>query len=100
MEDKNTFIGNDVWIGQNVIVKQGVSIGTGAVIGMGSIVTKNVEPYSIVAGCPAKEIRKRFDEITVKKLLESNWWNYKDEDLFKYAKFFNDPEKFIFEIQK
>lgn len=99
-EDKRTLVENDVWIGRNAIIKQGVTIGTGAVIGMGSIVTKNVEPYSIVAGCPAKEIRKRFDEITVKKLLASNWWNYNDKDLFKYAKYFNDPEKFIAELEK
>ena len=99
-EDKKTIIGNDVWIGQNVIIKQGVTIGTGAIIGMGSIVTKDVEPYSIVAGCPSKEIRKRFDDITIAKLLKSNWWNYNDEDLFKYAKYFNNPAKFIAELEK
>ena len=97
---KKTLIGHDVWIGQNAIIKQGVNIGTGAVIGMGSIVTKDVEPYSIVAGCPAKEIRKRFEESTIKKLIESKWWNYSDIDLVKYAAYFNEPEKFITEIEK
>ena len=76
--EKMTFIGHDVWIGQNAIIKQGVTIGTGAVIGMGSIVTKDVEPYTIVAGCPAKVVRKRFDENTIDKLLESKWWNFND----------------------
>ena len=97
---KKTIIGHDVWIGQNVIVKQGVKIGTGAVIGMGSIVTKDVEPYSITAGCPAKEIRKRFDGDMVNKLLNSKWWDYSDDDLYKHAKYFNDPDKFINEIEK
>ena len=56
-----TTIGNDVWIGRNVIIKEGVTIGHGSVIGMGSIVTKDVLPYSIVGGNPAKLIRMRFD---------------------------------------
>ena len=58
----NTVIGHDVWIGQNIRIKQGVNIGTGAIIGMGSIVTKDVPPYNIYAGNPAKFIRKRFDD--------------------------------------
>jgi chloramphenicol O-acetyltransferase type B len=60
---------------------KGLSIGTGAVIGMGSVVTKDVKPYSIVADCPAKVIKKRFDATIINKLLESKWWNYKDEQL-------------------
>lgn len=70
-ERKTTIIGNDVWIGNGSFIKQGVTIGTGAVIGMGSVVTRDVEPYDIVAGCPAKSIRKRFDDITIEKLLQS-----------------------------
>jgi len=67
-------IGNDVWIGQNVTVLSGVTIGHGAVIGANATVTKDVEPYTIVGGFPAKEIRKRFDKETINKLLESKWW--------------------------
>lgn len=92
---KTTDIGHDVWIGRNALIKQGVRIGTGAVIGMGSVVTKDVEPYSIVAGCPAKEIRKRFDDETVSNLLASKWWEFSDEKLVEYAKYFQDPKIFI-----
>lgn len=94
-EIKKTIIENDVWIGQYAMVKQGVRIGTGAVIGMGSIVTKDVEPYSIVAGNPAREIRKRFDEETVKRLLKSTWWDFDEVRLYAYCKHFTDPHKFI-----
>ena len=76
---KNGFsadIGNDVWIGTDVLIKGGVTIGDGAVIGMGSVVVKDVEPYSIVAGAPAKIVRYRFDNETIKKLLEIKWWNW------------------------
>ncbi len=69
-------IGNDVWIGYQAIILSGISIGDGAVIGARSIVTKNVEPYAVVAGNPARVIRKRFDENTIKKLLELGWWNW------------------------
>ena len=67
---KTTIIGNDVWIGNRALILQGVTIGDGAVVGAGSVVTKDVEPYTIVAGNPARVIRKRFDEETVEKLLE------------------------------
>lgn len=97
---KRTTIGHDVWIGQRSLLKQGINIGNGAVIGMGSVVTKDVEPYSIVVGCPAKMIRKRFDDKIVKELLASEWWNLNDSELHKYAKFFNDPDLFIFKFKK
>jgi acetyltransferase-like isoleucine patch superfamily enzyme len=90
-----TVIGHDVWIGGNVMIRQGVNIGTGAIIGMGSIVTKDVAPYSIVAGSPASEIRKRFDEDIISTLLDIKWWEFDDEKLKYYAQFFNDPVKFI-----
>lgn len=74
-----TIIGNDVWIGYGAIIMNGVTIGDGAIIGAGAIVTKDVEPYSIVVGVPAKRIRYRFDENTIKKLLELKWWDLPDE---------------------
>ncbi len=69
-------IGNDVWIAANVVVLRGVKIGNGAVIGAGAIVTKDVEPYSIVAGVPAKKLKKRFDEDTIVVLQEVAWWDW------------------------
>lgn len=66
-------IGNDVWIGRRAIILSGVKIGDGAVIGAGAVVTKDVEPYSIVGGVPAKEIKKRLDKKTIKKI--KGWWD-------------------------
>jgi acetyltransferase-like isoleucine patch superfamily enzyme len=93
--DKNTVIEHDVWIGEKSMIKQGIKIGIGAVIGMGSIVTKDVEPYSIVAGNPARLIRKRFDDETINLLLESKWWNFDDEKLLTIGKNIQNPKEFI-----
>ncbi|NSX56547.1 sulfotransferase domain-containing protein [Parasulfitobacter algicola] len=73
---KRTRIGHDVWIGDGAKVIAGVEIGHGAVIGAGAVVTKDVPPYSIVGGVPAKLIRKRFDEAIIERLLACEWWNY------------------------
>lgn len=72
-------IGNDVWIGDGVFVKNGVKIGDGAIIGARAVVTKDVPPYAIVVGSPAKILRYRFDEETIKTLLELKWWELDDE---------------------
>jgi len=104
MHDKGdtprTFIGNDVWIGEKALIKSGIRVGHGAVIGMGSVVTKDVSPYSIVAGCPAKVIRKRFDEQMIAELLIIKWWDFEEKRLSKYAKYITSPEDFIREIEK
>lgn len=92
---KKTIIGHDVWIGRNALIKAGVNIGNGAVVGMGSIVTKDVLPYTIVAGNPAKVIKMRFDKKTIEKLQQSQWWIFSDKDLRKYSKFIKDPEVFL-----
>jgi len=92
---KKTIIGHDVWIGQNVIIKQGLKIGTGSIIGMGSIVTKDIPPYSIYGGNPAKLIRERFDKETVDKLLKIEWWKFDDKKLMNYAQYFTNPDEFI-----
>ena len=76
-----TEIGNDVWIGQGVFIKSGVKIGDGAVIGARSTVVKDVEPYTIVAGTPAKPIRKRFPDPLVERLLAMKWWRYSLYDM-------------------
>ena len=72
----NTEIGNDVWIGYNSTIMPGITIGDGAIIATNSTVTQDVEPYSIVGGNPAREIRKRFTEEQIEKLLEIKWWNW------------------------
>lgn len=74
-------IGNDVWIGSDVIILSGITIGDGAVIGAGSVVTCDVEPYSIVAGNPAKLIKKRFSDEDIQKLLEVKWWDWPEEKI-------------------
>ncbi len=76
LNERRTSIGNDVWIGARAIIRRGVRIGHGAVVGAGSIVTKDVEPYTVVAGAPAISIKQRFDDAIVERLLEVKWWNY------------------------
>ena len=71
----DTVIGNDVWIGQNATILPVVHIGDGAIIGLGSIVGQDVEPYTIVAGNPARPIRKRFDAEMIELLLRLQWWD-------------------------
>ena len=94
-EFKKNVIGNDVWIGAKCLIKGGVTIGTGAVIGMGSVVTKDVPPYEIWAGNPARCIRKRFDDQTIEELLVSKWWELSDEKLAACGDLFCDPQKLI-----
>lgn len=74
-------IGNDVWIGYGVTILSGVTIGDGVVLGACSLITKNVPPYTIVGGIPAKIIKKRFDDSTIEKLLKIKWWNWSDEKI-------------------
>lgn len=97
---KPTVIGNDVWIGLGAFIKEGVTIGNGAVIGTGAMITKDVLPYEIVAGNPAKRIRFRFSEQIIKELLDLEWWNFKEDKLQALAKYIKDPEKFIEEAKK
>jgi acetyltransferase-like isoleucine patch superfamily enzyme len=90
-----TIVGNDVWIGFDAKIRAGVSIGTGAVIGMGSVVTKDVAPYSIVAGVPATVIGYRFDPEIIEQLLASRWWEFDENRLREVAKTFCDPVEFL-----
>lgn len=77
----DVWIGNDVWIGRGATILSGIQIGDGAVIGAGALVTKDVEPYSIVTGNPGKMVKKRFDEPTIKALLGIAWWNWDEEKI-------------------
>jgi acetyltransferase-like isoleucine patch superfamily enzyme len=95
-------IGNDVWIGDRCTIMSGVKIGDGAVISTRSHVVKDVEPYSIVGGNPARHIKYRFDEDTCKKLLEIKWWDLQDKDIDTLTPFLcsGDFEKFCEEYDK
>lgn len=97
---ENTIIENDVWIGSMCMIKAGVKIGNGAVIGMGSVVTHDVPPYEIWAGNPAKFIRKRFDDETIRHLQKIQWWDFPEEKLHCVGKYFDSPDLFINKMKK
>ena len=88
-------IGNDVFIGANVTILSGVNVGDGAVIGAGAVVIKDVMPYSIVGGVPAKHIRFRFHQEDISKLLKIAWWNWPVEELGNVDLYFDKPDVFI-----
>ena len=100
IERKEIIIGNDVFIGMNVSILDGVTIGDGAVIAAGAVVTKDVPPYAIVGGVPAKIIKYRFDGNTIEKLLKIQWWNWDDEKLQDVEKMFFDVEEFVKKYNK
>lgn len=79
-------IGSDVWIGRNTVILSGTNIGDGAVIGAGSIVTKDVPPYGIVVGNPARLVRYRFDQDVILKLLQIKWWDWDPNFVFENSK--------------
>lgn len=93
-------IGNDVWIGAGVILLDGVSIGDGAIIAAGAVVTADVQPYTIVGGVPAKEIRKRFTEEQINCLLSLQWWNKGEEWIQSHVYLFDDVDKVIDHLSK
>lgn len=72
-------IGDEVWLGANSTVLSGVTIGTGSIVGAGAVVRRDVPPYAIVTGNPAQVIRHRFDDVTIERLLRTNWWHWPDE---------------------
>ena len=88
-------IGHDVWIGHNVTVLPGVTIGNGAAIGAGAVVTKDVAPYTVVAGVPAKPIKLRFDDAKIALLEEIQWWNWTRTELEQRFADFRDIDKFL-----
>lgn len=89
-----TVLANDIWIGANVIIPGGIQIGTGAIVAAGSVVVKDVPPYAIVGGNPAKIIRYRFSEVQIKTLLESEWWNWPVDKIRQQLENLADIEKF------
>lgn len=97
---KITTIKSDVWIGQNAMVKSGVTIGVGAVVGAGAVVTKDVEPYSVVGGVPAKHIKYRFEKDIRERLLASKWWDFDEPRLTMLAPYFQTPEIFLRKLKE
>jgi acetyltransferase-like isoleucine patch superfamily enzyme len=93
-------IGNDVWIGYGVKIMEGISIGDGAIIGAGTIVTKDIEPYGIYVGIPAKKIKSRFDSATTNQLLETKWWNQDFEWIRSNSDIFECPNQVIKALQQ
>ena len=94
-ESKQTMIGNDVFIGANVTVLDGVHIADGAVIGAGAVVVDDIPPYAVAVGVPAKVVKYRFDEVTIKALLEKQWWDGSEEELQKVERNFWDVESYL-----
>ena len=90
-EYKDVYIGNDVWIGSSVKVMPGVSIGDGAVVGAGAVVTKDVPPYAIVAGVPARIIRYRFSNDVIQELVTLKWWDLDEKILKANISLFQHP---------
>jgi len=90
-----TSIGNDVWIGANAFIRGGLTIGHGAIIGAHAVVTKDVEPYSIVVGNPARVIKMRFNEEIISKLLKIRWWDWTDVELSRSGSFFENINDFL-----
>lgn len=93
----DVIIGNDVWVGTEAVIISGVKIGDGAVIGARAVVTKDVEPYAIYAGNPARLVRKRFDDSTIQQLLALKWWDFKDSEIEQLLPFMlnTDIKEFI-----
>lgn len=92
-----TEIGSDVWIGANALITSGIIVGHGAIIGAGAVVTKDVLPYQIVGGIPAREIRFRFSEENIEKLLKIKWWNWDINSLLNVP--FDDVERAISDME-
>jgi len=93
--EKTVSVGNDVWIGHNVTIMGGVTIGDGAVIGSGAIVTKDIPPFAIAVGNPAKVIRYRFSDEIIQELQKIAWWNWEYNKIENSLKEFKDINKFI-----
>ena len=92
-------IGNDVWIGDSALLMDGITIGDGAIIAAGAVVTRDVPPYSIVAGVPARELRKRFPEEAIQKLIELQWWNKPTQWIQSNHGLFSNVNDFLKNLQ-
>lgn len=95
-------VGNDVWIAHGVKILSGVTIGDGAIVAANSLVTKDIPPYAIAMGNPAKVVKYRFDEDTISKLLKIKWWDFKEEEIVKIIPLLqsNNMEEFLRQYSK
>lgn len=94
----NITIGNDVWIGYEAVILSGVTIGDGAIIGTRAVVTKDVPPYTIVGGSPAKVLKKRFSDDIIEKLLKIKWWNWPVEKIVRSLEYIQSGN--LFQLEK
>lgn len=99
-KSRETIIGNDVWIGHGVTIKQGVVIGNGAVVGSNALVTKDVPPYAVVGGVPAKIIKHRFSQEVINRLEVIQWWNLPDEKITEVVDLFQIKNPTLEDINK
>lgn len=90
-----TRIGNDVWIGYRAMVLSGVTVGDGAIIGAGAVVARDVPPYAVVAGNPARVVRLRFAAATIERLLAVRWWDWEQDIIGERLHLFHDVEAFL-----
>jgi hypothetical protein len=93
-------IGNDCWVGYRAIILSGVTVGDGAIVGAGAVVSRDVPPYAVVAGNPARVVGMRFDDATVRRLLAVAWWDWDDETIAARAHLFSDVEAFLGEAER
>lgn len=99
-DEYNVVVGNDVWLGYGCVILSGVTIGDGAIVAAGAVITKDVNPYSIVGGVPAKFIRDRFTASQISFLLDYKWWNKDKKWIMDKVDDFNNIEKFISKYEK
>lgn len=99
-ENARINIGSDVWIGLHVIVMNGVTIGDGAIVAAGAVVTKDVPPFAVVGGVPAKVLKYRFSPEIIVRLLEIQWWNLPDEEITRVKELFHIPNPTLEDLDK
>lgn len=100
LERREVSLGNDVWVGSHVLMKGGITIGDGAVIAAGAVVVRDVPPYAIVGGVPAKIIKYRFSQDIIEKLMELKWWSLTDDELKRNIIFFQQPNISMNDIEQ
>lgn len=99
-ENAHIIIGNDVWVGRNTMILDGVTIGDGAIVAAGAVVTKDVPPYAIVGGVPAKVLKYRFPPEVIERLLEIKWWDLPDEEITRIKDLFHIPNPTLEDLDK